>query len=269
MSLATNVSDGFTAVGTEVKRTRTWINGNAADLSALTTTAKSDLVAAVNEVKITADAAAGGGIAIDDTQARADATWSSSKIDTELDGKAATAHTHASGDVTGLAAVATSGSYTDLTATPTIPSTYDELSGTLPASDVTGLSAVATSGSYADLSATPAIPSTYADLSGTVPAAALPSLAITEYLGEVASEAAMLALVGQRGDWATRTDLGTDWILTGDDASLIGSWREMTTPASPVSSVNGRTGAVTGLAEAANVGDHTTDFVAAFTAALA
>lgn len=233
MSLATNVHDGFTTVGTEVKRVRTWINGNAVDLSALTTTAKSDLVAAVNEVKTTADAAAGGGISIDDTQARPDATWSSTKIDTELGGKADDAHTH-------------------------------------PASDVTGLATVATSGSYADLTATPAIPSTYADLTGTIPAAALPSLAITEYLGEVVSEAAMLALSGQRGDWATRTDLGTDWILTADDAALIGSWREMTTPASPVSSVNGRTGAVTGLAEAADIGTWTEGgFVAAFTNALA
>jgi hypothetical protein len=51
----------------------------------------------------------------------------------------------------------------------------------------------------------------------------------------------MLALGGQRGDWATRTDLGTDWQLIADDPTLIGSWREHVYP---VSSVAGRTGAI-------------------------
>lgn len=56
-------------------------------------------------------------------------------------------HTHAAGDVTGLAAVATSGSYGDLSDTPTIPSAPGDV-GAAPAShthaieDVTGLQAV-------------------------------------------------------------------------------------------------------------------------------
>lgn len=57
MSLSTNVSDLATRIGTEAKALRTLINGNAADLSALTTTAKTNLVAAINEV----DAAVGAG----------------------------------------------------------------------------------------------------------------------------------------------------------------------------------------------------------------
>jgi len=84
----------------------------------------------------------------------------------------------------------------------------------------------------------------YADMSGTVPQSAIPAIAITEYLGAVASQAAMLALVGQRGDWCTRTDLGTDWQLIADNSAALASWREMTYPASPVQSVSGRTGAV-------------------------
>ena len=84
----------------------------------------------------------------------------------------------------------------------------------------------------------------YADLLGTVPQSAIPAIAITEYLGAVASQAAMLALVGQRGDWCTRTDLGTDWQLIADNSATLTSWREMTYPASPVQSVSGRTGAV-------------------------
>ncbi len=84
----------------------------------------------------------------------------------------------------------------------------------------------------------------YADLSGTVPQSAIPAIAITEYLGVVASQAAMLALIGQRGDWCTRTDLGTDWQLIADNPATLASWREMTYPASPVQSVSGRTGAI-------------------------
>lgn len=50
MSLATNLSDAFTRVATETKSLRTLINGNAGDLASLTTTAKNNLVAAINEL---------------------------------------------------------------------------------------------------------------------------------------------------------------------------------------------------------------------------
>lgn len=50
MSLATNVLSLATRMATECKSLRTLINGNAADLSSLTTTAKGNLVAAINEV---------------------------------------------------------------------------------------------------------------------------------------------------------------------------------------------------------------------------
>lgn len=69
----------------------------------------------------------------------------------DVTGKPATfppeSHTHTAGDVTGLAAVATSGSYGDLSDTPTIPSAPGDV-GAAPAShthaieDVTGLQAV-------------------------------------------------------------------------------------------------------------------------------
>lgn len=57
MSLVTNISDLATRISTEVKALRTLINGNQADLSALTTTAQNNLVAAINEI----DAAVGAG----------------------------------------------------------------------------------------------------------------------------------------------------------------------------------------------------------------
>lgn len=62
--------------------------------------------------------------------------------------------THAASMITGLADVATSGSYNDLSNKPTIPAAYTHPS-THPASMITGLSDIATSGSYNDLSDTP------------------------------------------------------------------------------------------------------------------
>ena len=83
------------------------------------------------------------------------------------------------------------------------------------------------------------------DGSGHIPQAQIPAVAITEYLGTVASQAAMLALSGQVGDWAIRSDLGTTWIITGSDPTQLSSWTQVAYPASPVQSVAGRTGAVT------------------------
>jgi hypothetical protein len=73
----------------------------------------------------------------------------------------------------------------------------------------------------------------------------LPDIAITEYLGDSANEAAMLALTGEQGDWTTRTDLGTVWIITGSDPSVIGGWTQLSYPTAPVTSVATKTGAVT------------------------
>lgn len=49
MSLASRLSDLTTALGTSIKGVKTLVNGNAADLSALNTVDKSNLVAAINE----------------------------------------------------------------------------------------------------------------------------------------------------------------------------------------------------------------------------
>ena len=72
----------------------------------------------------------------------------------------------------------------------------------------------------------------------------LPALAIVEFLGEVANEAAMLALVGQQGDWCIRTDEGAVYIITGADPSDAGDWTAIEYPTSPVTSVNGQTGII-------------------------
>lgn len=61
MSLTTNLSDAFTRVATESKALRTLINGNAVDNAALTTTAKGNLVAAINELDAAINALQAGG----------------------------------------------------------------------------------------------------------------------------------------------------------------------------------------------------------------
>lgn len=50
-TLETRLRDLATAIGTALKATRTLVNGNLADLSGLTTTTKTNLVAAINEVR--------------------------------------------------------------------------------------------------------------------------------------------------------------------------------------------------------------------------
>lgn len=52
MSLQTRLSDLITAIGTDYKQIRTWISGSSSgDLTGLSTTDKTSLVAAINEVK--------------------------------------------------------------------------------------------------------------------------------------------------------------------------------------------------------------------------
>lgn len=82
------------------------------------------------------------------------------------------------------------------------------------------------------------------DGAGLVPTNQLPALAITNTF-VVASQAAMLALTAQPGDVAVRTDLSKSYILTADPASTLANWQELLTPPDAVSSVDGRTGAVT------------------------
>lgn len=80
---------------------------------------------------------------------------------------------------------------------------------------------------------------------GKLSADQIPEIAISDYLGTAANQSAMLALTGQKGDWATRTDLGTSWVITGNNPAQLSSWTELNYPTAPVTSVAGRTGAVT------------------------
>lgn len=82
------------------------------------------------------------------------------------------------------------------------------------------------------------------DSSGKLASSQVPSIAITQYLGNVADEAAMLALTGEQGDWCIRSDSGTTFVITGNNPAQIGSWTQLAYPAAPVTSVNGETGVV-------------------------
>ena len=108
-------------------------------------------------------------------------------VKTALDGKSDTGHTHTATEVSGLADVATSGSYSDLSDTPTIDTALSATSTNAvqnkvintalagkanathnhTATEVSGLSTVATSGKYSDLTGKPTIPTVDATLSTT------------------------------------------------------------------------------------------------------
>jgi hypothetical protein len=136
-------------------------------------------------------------------------------LEAALAGKAASTHSHIIGDVTGLQSA--------LDGKAAASHTHAQ-------SDITGLAS--TLAAKADL------------VDGMVPTAQIPAIAITEFLGSVASEAAMLALSGQRGDWCNRSDTSTAWVIIGSNPALLANWAQINYPASPVTSVNGQTGVV-------------------------
>lgn len=90
-TLQTRLQDLVTRVATECKSIRTLVNGNAADNTALITTAKTSLVAAINEVKLQANSlATSAGAAINDSEtASTTQTYSINKIRSELASTAA------------------------------------------------------------------------------------------------------------------------------------------------------------------------------------
>ncbi len=96
---------------------------------------------------------------------------------------------------------------------------------------------------------------------GVIPTAQIPAIAITTFLGSVSSQAAMLALAGQSGDWCNRSDTSTAWVVIGADPTQLSSWAQINYPASPVTSVNGQAGVVVlgktdvGLGNVSNTSD--------------
>lgn len=86
-TLQARLTDLATRIAQEIKSVRTLLNGNAADLSALSTADKSNLVAAVNELYAIAQAAstaAASAAVIDDAATDTTHAWSASKIALEI-----------------------------------------------------------------------------------------------------------------------------------------------------------------------------------------
>ncbi len=110
-----------------------------------------------------------------------------------------------------------------------------------------GTAATAATGDFATPAALSAGLATKADLvGGVVPSSQIPAIALVQYLGQVSSQAAMLALRGQGGDWCIRTDGGaSEWVIVANDGALLADWVQMPTGTAGVSSINGQTGAVT------------------------
>lgn len=79
---------------------------------------------------------------------------------------------------------------------------------------------------------------------GKLNASQVNSIAISDTF-VVASQTAMLALTAEVGDVAIRTDQNKSYILRQSPASTLANWQELLTPTSPVTSVFGRTGAIT------------------------
>ena len=78
-TLQARITDLATRMATECKSLRTLINTNTSDLSALTTTQKGSLVAAINELKTAIDSV-GSSITISDATTSTTQVWSSSKV---------------------------------------------------------------------------------------------------------------------------------------------------------------------------------------------
>lgn len=230
MSLQTRIQDFATAVGTDIKQSRVWITGSSTgDLTGLTTTDKTSLRAAINEInaKPTGTSAVQAtetvaGIAEIGTQAEHTTGTSDTVFTTPLKlAQKLTAWAQPlSANLTSLAGVASTTWGRARLADADAAATKTAL----------GLAAVATSGSASDIT------------TGTLPTSVMPPLAINDTF-TVATQAAMLALTAQRGDVAIRTDIGRSFILATDSPGTLADWKQLTA-GGDVTSVAGRTGAV-------------------------
>lgn len=232
MSLQTRLTDLVVAVATDYKQLRVWTTGSSTgDLNGLTTTAKTSLLAAINELAArpasTGEASGPAtetvsGIAELATQTETNTGTDDSRIVTPLkfQTRLAAYAQPLSENLTAIAAVVSGAFGRTLLGATDAPSARTAL----------GLASIATTGSASDLT------------TGTLSSALLPPLAINETF-VVASEAAQLALTAQRGDIAKRTDIARVYVLATDAPGVLANWVDITT-SGDVLSVAGRTGVV-------------------------
>lgn len=160
----------------------------------------------------------------------------------------------------GTAAEADAADFLPATAVSTFGASLVDDADAATARSTLGLAAVAATGAYSDLTGKPSLGTAAAantgtssgnvpvlDGSGKLDTSILPSLAIAE-VNVVASQSAMLALTAQRGDLAIRTDLNKTFALSTDSPSTLADWKELLTPTDAVLSVAGLTGAISASA---------------------
>lgn len=250
MSLQTRITDLATAIGTDVKQLRVWATGSSTgNLTGLTTTAKADLISAINEV----NAKPTSGTPATSSETVAGIIEIATQIETNTGTDDVRAVTPLKFQ-TRLSAFAQPLSTNLTTLAGVVSGAFGRT--LLTSADATaaktslGLAAVATSGSASDIT------------TGTLPSSVLPALAINDTF-VVATQAAMLALTAQRGDIAKRTDLnGQAFVLSADAPGTLANWIALNTT-SDVTSVNSQTGVVVltktdvGLSNVDNTSDAT------------
>jgi hypothetical protein len=135
MTLSSNVNDLALRVATEAKALRTLLNGNAVDNSALLTTAKSNLLAAINELTGRVDGLEGSAAGINDAVTSTSSTWSSQKtrneIDTAVAGIDVPVLTDLIDDVTASTSTVYSSTKTDAQISAAVSALVDAAPGTL------------------------------------------------------------------------------------------------------------------------------------------
>lgn len=80
MAFSENIGTAIEAIATAIRADRIKINGNAPDLSALATTNKGNLVAAINEILTLVQSSGTSNVAINDTTASNTSVYSSNKV---------------------------------------------------------------------------------------------------------------------------------------------------------------------------------------------
>ena len=201
MSLQSNIHSVVVRVATEFKTIHTRMGA----LTDLTTSNKTNLVSAVNEVRAAAASATG----INDTTTATTTTWSSSKINTQINASVPTWST-LSGKPT-LSAVATSGSYADLTGT--IPTSA------LPPLAINEVFTVATQTAMLALTAERGDMAIRTDTGNTFVLAAEPASTLANWK-EVVSAGKVVSVAGKTGAVTlAKADVGLANVDNTSDAS--------------------------------------------------
>jgi len=218
MSLATNLLNLTTRVATEFKAVRTLINGNATDLSGLTTAAKSNLVDAVNEIN--AKPSGGGDV---DVPAASETVQGTVELATAAETTAGTDNTRAvhpaglkveldkKADAASLGYFATGTDAANLTGT--VPS------AALPPLAVTNVSIVASEAEMLDLTAEEGDVAKRSDTGRTYFLAASPASTLENWV-EVTASGDVTSVAGRVGAVTlTKTDVDLANVDNTSDAN--------------------------------------------------